>query len=803
MIGYLALGVALGGCGGGGGGGGGPSTGVGFTTQASAGSEGAAVIAVVELSTSKASLGQDLQVTLAGTGTSSAADHDFVDRVLTFPAGSVDGDTLPVTVNLVDDGLVEGGDETLILALSAPTQGGLGGGFGARTHAITLQETDFAQLAFTAATSATAAEADVLAVDVELSLDPGDALGIDVDVTLRDSGAGSATSGLDFQAVATQVLRFPVGSTDGTRLGVSVVSLDDVDPEGDETVELRLQGPTGGAQLTAAAHTLTITDDDLAGTAFLVASGSVSGGSTTAYSSGVSLDLGTEPVGSGPNGALSLTLQNAGGQSIQLDPLALAGDTRDFSIALDPGTYSMPAAPSPPAAGEFPFRVVQEDARHGACLAFDAERCDALDGADAAVLTDVPLPGGGELVLELERVALPFAPGAVVRVGDRAFQAETFAAGLSVWRGRALGYPGSEVLLTFSSEAPGGWVRLGDGRTLHLAVEPPPAGGGRPVVRWMWESQLAAAWPGVSPATCEGERTTPGAVLAPRSSAPSTGAMPVGLTIPVCTLAIETDYQLYQKFGSTSGVTQYVTGLIAAVSDVYERDAQTRLEIAYLGVHDDPDDGWTAQDAPGATATDVLNEFQAAWAGSIPAGANLAHFMSGASLGGGVAYLGVLCNPFYGFGVSGSMNGNINWGSFSGAPSNATWDFVVVAHELGHNFGASHTHEYCPPLDMCYANCNGGSNCPQGTLMSYCHVCGGMNQIDLEFHPFIAQELRDGVAGSCLASSFLAPGESTSLTISFQPTSGTGGKAAQLDLPHTAPNEPDPFRFNLSGTATN
>ena len=157
MIGYLALGVALGGCGGGGGGGGGPSTGVGFTTQASAGSEGAAVIAVVELSTSKASLGQDLQVTLAGTGTSSAADHDFVDRVLTFPAGSVDGDTLPVTVNLVDDGLVEGGDETLILALSAPTQGGLGGGFGARTHAITLQETDFAQLAFTAATSATAA----------------------------------------------------------------------------------------------------------------------------------------------------------------------------------------------------------------------------------------------------------------------------------------------------------------------------------------------------------------------------------------------------------------------------------------------------------------------------------------------------------------------------------------------------------------------------------------------------------------------------------------------------------------------
>ena len=120
------------------------------------------------------------------------------------PAGSVDGDTLPVTVNLVDDGLVEGGDETLVLSLSAPSHGGLGGGFGAKAHTVTLLETDFADLAFVGASSATGAEADTLAVDVELSLDPGDALGIDVDVTLRDIGAGSATSTQDFQAVATQ-----------------------------------------------------------------------------------------------------------------------------------------------------------------------------------------------------------------------------------------------------------------------------------------------------------------------------------------------------------------------------------------------------------------------------------------------------------------------------------------------------------------------------------------------------------------------------------------------------------------------
>jgi hypothetical protein len=242
-----------------------------------------------------------------------------------------------------------------------------------------------------------------------------------------------------------------------------------------------------------------------------------------------------------------------------------------------------------------------------------------------------------------------------------------------------------------------------------------------------------------------------------------------------------------------------VTQLVAAVSDQYLTDVQTTLSIAYLGLYSTPADPWDAQDS-GGDAGDVLDEFQAAWSGSgWPVSANLAHFLSGANLGGGVAYVNVLCNQSFGFGVSGNLSGSINWQTWTGAPGNFTWDFVVVAHELGHNFGSSHTHSYCPPLDICYTNCSSAPVCSQGTLMSYCHTCGGMDNIDLEFHPVCANIMRQSVNSSCLGLSALAAGDHVQYQVRFDPTA-TGARTANLDFTHDASNEPTPFRVRLTGT---
>ena len=137
---------------------------------------------------------------------------------------------------------------------------------------------------------------------------------------------------------------------------------------------------------------------------------------------------------------------------------------------------------------------------------------------------------------------------------------------------------------------------------------------------------------------CSSPPTVPASERAPSPPAGPALNLLDELTISDGRLAIETDYQFFQNFGSTPAATDYVTQLIAAVSEVYLEDANTTLSIAYLGIWDNPGDPWSTPDTPGNTL-DMLDEFQAAWGpgfgGSWPVSADLAHFMSGASLGGG------------------------------------------------------------------------------------------------------------------------------------------------------------------------
>ena len=188
---------------------------------------------------------------------------------------------------------------------------------------------------------------------------------------------------------------------------------------------------------------------------------------------------------------------------------------------------------------------------------------------------------------------------------------------------------------------------------------------------------------------------------------------------------IEYDSQLVaNNGGTTAGVQQYIADLMAGANIIYEKEIDTHLEVSgMLQTNRYDSSGNTSQ------ALDVLRN--ARMGSNFPAGANLVHALLGRQLGGGIAYLNALCNTNIGFGVSAGIVGSYDIGT----PDGMVWDIVVFTHEIGHNFGTGHTHDYSPQVDTCgNSQCGGLPNNDAATIMSYCHLCsGGTNNVAPSF----------------------------------------------------------------------
>ena len=211
-------------------------------------------------------------------------------------------------------------------------------------------------------------------------------------------------------------------------------------------------------------------------------------------------------------------------------------------------------------------------------------------------------------------------------------------------------------------------------------------------------------------------------------------------------VAMETDYEFTDRLfgGDTDASAAYVVSLIGAVSEIYQRDVNTSLAIPFLRV-------WASNADPYSSDGDPLEEVRDHWNASMGSvDRTVVHYLTGKTnmSYGGVAYLSVLCNENFGYGVSGYLNG------FFPSPvedhNGSNWDVIVSSHELGHNFGTGHTHDsYTPVIDGC-----GNGDCSDafgGTVMSYCHTCsGGTSNIVLGFHPRVQDVVESYLSGvSC------------------------------------------------------
>ncbi|HEX8189180.1 MAG TPA: M12 family metallo-peptidase, partial [Pyrinomonadaceae bacterium] len=248
--------------------------------------------------------------------------------------------------------------------------------------------------------------------------------------------------------------------------------------------------------------------------------------------------------------------------------------------------------------------------------------------------------------------------------------------------------------------------------------------------------------------------------------------------MPEARIAAEADFEFFQKNGSNKTATvNDITSIITQVDGIYEHELGISLRLVDTHVWETSNDPYTLTntndtDANGNPIPDILSEFADKFdgvffgAGLQPPARELAHMFTGKNIAGttiGIAYRGALCDiPNASYGVSESRHADPT-------PLSAAERVALTAHEIGHNFGATHTGPSGNPEDP--AQQVPGCNVPAGAIMQ------PAVSSSTGFCQFSRDQITShvtGTGGSCLAR-LTAPGCTYAVTPSSQFFPASGG----------------------------
>jgi len=185
-------------------------------------------------------------------------------------------------------------------------------------------------------------------------------------------------------------------------------------------------------------------------------------------------------------------------------------------------------------------------------------------------------------------------------------------------------------------------------------------------------------------------------------------------------VATEADFEYTSALGGSAAANSDILSIMNQIQAIYERDIGLTFKVTFQHTWDTPNDPYSVT----GDAAGVLREFQSYWNTNFAASrGDVAHMWTGRDLGGpaGVAFTGVVCrSPTGSYGISDHE-------------TIAPFRVGIPAHEIGHNFGASH--------------CDGQAGCDR-TIM----VATQDQSNTLTFCPFSINEMTTFVQGnsSCL-----------------------------------------------------
>ncbi|MEM9382602.1 MAG: zinc-dependent metalloprotease family protein, partial [Planctomycetota bacterium] len=169
-----------------------------------------------------------------------------------------------------------------------------------------------------------------------------------------------------------------------------------------------------------------------------------------------------------------------------------------------------------------------------------------------------------------------------------------------------------------------------------------------------------------------------------------------GTGLQLCELAVDTDFEFFQRNGSSVQATlDDIERVMNRVDQIYVRDCDVTFQLTNVIIRNNAADPYTT-----SNAGNLLNQFANFWNGNFSGTRkDLAHLFTGRNLQGGtigVAFLNAVCNNSLGYGLSESRFTN-----------NLTNRAGLTAHEIGHNFARQH----CDASSDCRIMCSGLGGC--------------------------------------------------------------------------------------------